>query len=185
MEQIDETVGTKNVDIKKSFNEFLASDMANQKEFDRRMTKAMDTILETTKKSWQQDKEYLQTLIDMQAQDIEQLVNENKSLKLKEKAIEIAKNKNMDLALLNLLDFSNMSKDELEVKIDWIVNYFTKQKNNDSKNKLSEEISEADNDSNLSDDIISKYFINIGDKKFKIASIEINWEDVELIKERL
>ena len=148
----------------KTFDDFL-KESDYQAEFDKRLAKGINTALETERGKMQQeldkklsevttqfkaDSEEQERLKEMkeidqvkyhydkQAKELENLMRENNSFKLEKKAIAMAKEKNMDLGLLDVLDFANMQETELESKIDSIVNSYNKSLENRINEKFKE-----------------------------------------------
>ncbi len=131
------TAGTETKKETQTFDEVL-SNKEYQAEFDRRVQKA----IETAKTKWQE-------INDAQKTEAEKLAKMNKEQKLeyeaqkerrekedalaklnayelKDKAIEIAKEKGVDISLLSYFDYSTIKAEELNGKIDEISNAFNK-----------------------------------------------------------
>lgn len=120
-----------------TFDDFL-KDGGNQAEFDRRVQKA----IETAKTKWQEinDKEKTEAeklakmnkeqKLEYEAQKErkakEEALAKLNAFELKDKALEIAKEKGLDISLLNYFDYSTVKAEELNTKIDEISTAFNK-----------------------------------------------------------
>lgn len=146
----DESTGTETKQNIQTFDEVL-SNKEYQAEFDRRVQKA----IETAKSKWQE-------INDAEKTEAEKLAKMNKEQKLeyeaqkerrekedalarlnayelKDKAIEIAKEKGVDISLLSYFDYSTIKADELNAKIDEISTAFNKAVEKEVNERLKEE----------------------------------------------
>ena len=133
----DESTGTETKKETQTFDEVL-SNKEYQAEFDRRVQKA----IETAKTKWQE-------INDAEKSEAEKLAKMNKEQKLeyeaqkerrekenalarlnayelKDKAIEIAKEKGVDISLLSYFDYSTIKAEDLNAKITEISTAFNK-----------------------------------------------------------
>lgn len=131
----EESVGTENKT--QTFDEVL-SNKEYQAEFDRRVQKA----IETAKNKWQE-------INDAEKSEAEKLAKMNKEQKLeyeaqkerkekeealarlnayelKDQALDIAKEKGLDVSLLNYFDFKTIKAEEISSKLDEISSAFNK-----------------------------------------------------------
>lgn len=120
-----------------TFDDFLKGE-GNQAEFDRRVQKA----IETAKNKWQE-------INDAEKSEAEKLAKMNKEQKLeyeaqkerkekeealarlnayelKDQALDIAKEKGLDVSLLNYFDFKTIKAEEINSKLDEISSAFNK-----------------------------------------------------------
>lgn len=132
-----------------TFDEIL-KDKTYQSEFDKKVSKA----IETAKIKWEKEAEMKKTeaekLAQMSAEDkskyeiakanekAEKAVAELNSYKLKEEAQKIAKEKELDLSLLDILDFSKETAETIKEKIENVNNTFNKAVENKVNEKLRE-----------------------------------------------
>lgn len=132
-----------------TFDEIL-KDKTYQSEFDKKVSKA----IETAKIKWEKEAEVKKTeaekLAQMSAEDkrkyeiakanekAEKAVAELNSYKLKEEAQKIAKEKELDLSLLDILDFSKETAETIKAKIENVNNIFNKAVENKVNEKLRE-----------------------------------------------
>lgn len=149
----NESVGAKNQKGTQSFDDFL-SDPKNQAEFDRRVAKANKTAIDKEKEKWklQNDSEKTEAEKLSKMTENERLTYErdkalrerdeaNKKLDardMKEEAIKIATEKELDISLLNFIDFQGITAEKLKEKIDTLSNTFNKAVEKAVNNKLKE-----------------------------------------------
>lgn len=126
---------------KKSFNELL-NDKDYQAEFDKKISKA----LETSKNKWEEEYQrkleiekteaeklakmdseqklkYEKEQSDLKAQEYQSKLN---AYELKEQALKIAREKSIDVSLLDLIDFSKETADGVNSKLENIKTMFDK-----------------------------------------------------------
>lgn len=146
---VTEPVGTEK-ENKTTFDDFLKGE-GNQAEFDRRVQKA----IETAKGKWQE-------INDAEKSEAEKLAKMNKEQKLeyeaqkerkekeealarlnayelKDQALAIAKEKGLDVSLLNYFDFKTIKAEEINSKIDEISTAFNKAVEKAVNERLKEE----------------------------------------------
>ena len=112
-----------------TFDDMLSSDKAMQAEFDRRMSKALDTA----KSKWQEEadakakaeKEEAEKIANMKAEEkmqyelakanesTKEAVAELQAYKLKEEALKIAQEKNIPVGLLELVTFKGSDSEKM------------------------------------------------------------------------
>ena len=125
-----------------TFQELLESNKEYQKEFDRRMSKGIDTFKENYEKEYQQkleaEKNEAEKLAKMNAEqkltyakeqaekEKEEAYKELNAYKLKDQAFTIAKEKNIDVNLLELINFGNETADGVNNKLEVIKTTFDK-----------------------------------------------------------
>ena len=149
--QKDESAGTK------TFDDFL-KEGENQAEFDRRMTKGIQTALkkkeEELKKQWELEQneklseaEKLAGMSEKQKQEyqLKQIEKERdaysaelNAYKLKDQTKKIAEEKGLPLALIDLLDFRNIKAEEVGTRIDTMLDTFNKAVEKAVNDKLKE-----------------------------------------------
>ena len=125
-----------------TFQEQLDGNKEYQKEFDKRMTKGIETAKEKWMAEYQEkleaEKSEAEKLAKMNAEqkltyEKEQAEKEKleaqkelNAYKLKDQAFTIAKEKNIDVSLLDLIDFGNETADGVNGKLDTIKTTFDK-----------------------------------------------------------
>lgn len=135
--------------IKKEFDKFLKNKMY-QAEFDRRIQKA----LKTAKEKWMEindlEKSEEERLLKMNKEERLEYqikkVNKEKAnvqsklnaYELKDKALKIANERNLELSLLSLIDFNTITEDNLEENINNMFNIFNRAVEKSIKSKLKE-----------------------------------------------
>lgn len=149
----NESVGATNQKGTQSFDDFL-SDPKNQAEFDRRVAKATKTSIEKEKEKWklQNDSEKTEAerlskmtenekLIYQRDKAIRERDEANQKLDardMKDEAIKIATEKDLDISLLNFIDFKGITAEKLKEKIDTLSTTFNKAVEKAVNNKLKE-----------------------------------------------
>lgn len=128
---------TTKVDTTPTFDEVL-SNKEYQSEFDKRVSKA----LETAKQKWGQEveaekteaeklakmkaDEKLQYELDKERKEKQSLLADKNAYELKEQALKIASEKSFDADLLTLIDFRAIKAEELDTKLELISDKFNK-----------------------------------------------------------
>lgn len=146
----EESTGTETKKESQTFDEVL-SNKEYQAEFDRRVQKA----IETAKSKWQEindaEKTEAEKLAKMnkeqkleyeaqkERKEKEDALAELNAFKLKDKALEIAKEKGLDISLLTYFNFKTIKADELSTKIDEISTAFNKAVEKAVNERLKEE----------------------------------------------
>lgn len=131
----EESVGTENKT--QTFDEVL-SNKEYQAEFDRRVQKA----IETAKNKWQEindaEKSEAEKLAKMnkeqkleyeaqkERKEKEEALASLNAYKLKDQALDMAKEKGLDVSLLNYFDFKTIKAEEINSKLDEISSAFNK-----------------------------------------------------------
>ena len=120
-----------------SFDEIL-KDPNYQKEFDKKVAKALETSKEKWEKAAEVKKTEAEKLAKMNAEEkknyeIKKLEDERNeaiaklnSYELKEEAVKIANEKELDLSLIEILDYSKETAESIKTKIDNISTIFNK-----------------------------------------------------------
>lgn len=120
-----------------TFDDFLKGE-GNQAEFDRRVQKA----IETAKNKWQEindaEKSEAEKLAKMnkeqkleyeaqkERKEKEEALASLNAYKLKDQALDMAKEKGLDVSLLNYFDFKTIKAEEINSKLDEISSAFNK-----------------------------------------------------------
>lgn len=113
-----------------TFEELLNSNKDYQKEFDRRMTKGIETAIENKMAELEAQKSEAEKLAKMKDDEKHQYelnkankerdeaIAELNAIKLEKEAIRIAKEKGLDISLLEDIDYSKQTADTISTIID-------------------------------------------------------------------
>lgn len=146
----NEPVGTEKETKLTTFDDFLKGE-GNQAEFDRRVQKA----IETAKTKWQEindaEKSEAEKLAKMnkeqkleyeaqkERKEKEEALASLNAYKLKDQALDMAKEKGLDVSLLNYFDFKTVKAEEINSKLDEISTAFNKAVENAVNERLKED----------------------------------------------